>query len=494
MPIPSSSDLADRCVISRDVPAFLSGGPLFHTAQIIEFSKTMTSLPHSRSHPSDLESVEDQDFSEEIPRSEFHIVSFLLSQIRPGMSLARITLPTFILETRSTLERLTDWMTHADILRQINAEDNPHLRALTFCTWIVSGFHMGPRTPKKPYNPILGECFRAALTEENGHVIGTYTAEQVSHHPPICAFHYQDREGGIVVWGHSELQSKFLVTSVAAIMDNENTKVNFEHLNRGETYEFNLPNMYGRGILTGKLMMEICGKVRVFCPQTGVYAQVHFQEKPILGGKYNRFKGKVYTKEKVKKKSKEVVHITFSGRWSAFMKCKDEHTGREWFSFDIRSAVPLHILVPQLGEQTAIESRFIWQKVTEWLQRNDTAKATDHKLAIEEKQRALVKHMKEGHLVWRHQVFHFDQAQLRFVPNALNLAVYDPSEPPLTMPAPFEMPELIADLERRGVTRTFPQIHEEVDAQGFHVQLPLVIVDPDLEAPPPPDPIPADDP
>jgi hypothetical protein len=262
----------------------------------------MARVGHAFSEPANLDSFEDQDFSEEIPRSEGHLVSFLLSQIRPGMSLARITLPTFILETRSTLERLTDWMIHGDILRRINDQNDPHLRALDFCTWIVAGFHMGPRTPKKPYNSMLGECFRAALNDQEGRIIGTYTAEQVSHHPPVCAFHYQDREGGIVVWGHSELQSKFLVTSIAAIMDNDNTKVNFEHLNRGETYEFNLPNMYGRGILTGKLMMEICGKVRVFCPQTRVYAKISFLEKPLVGGRYNRFKGCVYTKELVKKK------------------------------------------------------------------------------------------------------------------------------------------------------------------------------------------------
>jgi hypothetical protein len=61
------------------------------------------------------------------------------------------------------------------------------------------------------------------------------------------------------------------------------------------------------------------------------------------------------------------------------------------------------------------------------------------------------------------------------------------------MPAPFEMPELISDLERRGLTRTFAQIHQEVDTQGFHVRLPLVIVDPDLEPPPATDPIRAQD-
>jgi hypothetical protein len=167
------------------------------------------------------------------------------------------------------------------------------------------------------------------------------------------------------------------------------------------------------------------------------------------------------------------------------MKCKDEHTGREWLSFDVRTAVPLRIVVPDIEQQSPIESRFIWMKVTEWLQRRDTAKATDHKLALEEKQRALVKHMKDEGLVWTPQAFRFDQERRRFLPLGLNLAVRRPEEPPLAMPPRFEMPELIADLERRGVTRSFAQIHEEVDGQEFHLQVPLIIRD--LE-PDPPDP------
>jgi hypothetical protein len=266
-------------------------------------------------------------------------------------------------------------------------------------------------------------------------------------------------------------------------MDNENTKVNFEHLKRGETYEFNLPNMYGRGILTGKLMMEICGKVRVFCPQTGVCAKIEFLEKPIVGGKYNKFKGSVFTQEKVKKKVKKVDHITFTGRWSAFMKCKNEETGAEWLAFDVRRAVPLTIVVPEIGELAPIESRFIWRKVTEWLQRGDTAKATDHKLALEEKQRELIRYMKTENSEWTLQAFSFDTAQKRYVPHALNLSQYDPEESPQEMPPVFQMPELIAELERRGVTRTFQQIHEEVDGQGFHIRPPLVIVDPEPERP-----------
>jgi hypothetical protein len=316
------------------------------------------------------------------------------------MSLARITLPTFILETRSTIERLTDWMVHADLLRTINDLEDPCMRALRFCTWVISGFHMGPRSPKKPYNSMLGECFRATLEAPNGQILGTYLAEQVSHHPPICAFHYADRAGGTVVWGHSEMRSRFLVTSVAAIMDNENTKVNFEHLKRGETYEFNLPDMYGRGFLTGRLAMEICGTVRVSCQQTGVFAKIKFLDKPALRGRYNCFKGRVYTKQTVKKKVIKVVHLTFSGRWSAYMRCKNEHDGSEWLEFDVRTALPLSVVVPPIEAQSPIESRSLWQRVTEFLTQNNVPRATEFKLALEDKQRALVHFMKDNGTTW----------------------------------------------------------------------------------------------
>lgn len=43
---------------------------------------------------------------------------FLVKQVRPGMDLSRVVLPTFILEPRSFLDKLTDYYYHADLLSQ----------------------------------------------------------------------------------------------------------------------------------------------------------------------------------------------------------------------------------------------------------------------------------------------------------------------------------------------------------------------------------------
>ncbi len=42
----------------------------------------------------------------------------LLKQVRPGMDLSKVVLPTFILEPRSLLEKLSDYYYHCDILEE----------------------------------------------------------------------------------------------------------------------------------------------------------------------------------------------------------------------------------------------------------------------------------------------------------------------------------------------------------------------------------------
>lgn len=42
----------------------------------------------------------------------------LLKQLRPGMDLSKVVLPTFILEPRSFLDKLSDYYYHANLLSQ----------------------------------------------------------------------------------------------------------------------------------------------------------------------------------------------------------------------------------------------------------------------------------------------------------------------------------------------------------------------------------------
>lgn len=60
-----------------------------------------------RGEASQVETVSDENKS---------LMWVLLRQLRPGMDLSRVALPTFVLEPRSFLSKLSDYYCHADLL------------------------------------------------------------------------------------------------------------------------------------------------------------------------------------------------------------------------------------------------------------------------------------------------------------------------------------------------------------------------------------------
>lgn len=53
------------------------------------------------------------------------VLSHIISQLRPGADLSRVVLPTFILEPRSMLERITKYVLRIPVLRP------PHLKCFS---------------------------------------------------------------------------------------------------------------------------------------------------------------------------------------------------------------------------------------------------------------------------------------------------------------------------------------------------------------------------
>lgn len=56
--------------------------------------------------------------TETVSEENKSLMWILLKQLRPGMDLSRVVLPTFILEPRSFLNKLSDYYYHADLLSQ----------------------------------------------------------------------------------------------------------------------------------------------------------------------------------------------------------------------------------------------------------------------------------------------------------------------------------------------------------------------------------------
>lgn len=65
------------------------------------------------SEPNNSNIEEDTEVLDDGTRS---ILMGIISQLSKGMDLHRVTLPTFVLEPRSMLERITDFMSHPEII------------------------------------------------------------------------------------------------------------------------------------------------------------------------------------------------------------------------------------------------------------------------------------------------------------------------------------------------------------------------------------------
>lgn len=197
------------------------------------------------------------------------VITHLLTQVRIGMDLTKITLPTFILETRSLLEMYADFFAYTELFLQIPDIKCPYERMKQVVKWYMSTFRAGRKSPvaKKPYNPILGELFQcwydtsSASTNMKDLVSDgpvpwankdqlTFIAEQVSHHPPISAFYAEHYNKRIQLDGYTWTKSKFLGLSIGVHMVG---KAVLSLIDYDEEYVLTFPSAYGRSILTGNL-------------------------------------------------------------------------------------------------------------------------------------------------------------------------------------------------------------------------------------------------
>lgn len=127
---------------------------------------------------------------------------------------------------------------------------------------------------KKPYNPILGEYFRCHWENPDDGSKSFYIAEQTSHHPPVSAYFMANPTNNLVITGNFKPKTKFLGNSIQSTLEGTS---NVHFLNRpGEEYVLTNPNIYARGILFGKMLLELGDSVRISCEKTGLAANIDF--------------------------------------------------------------------------------------------------------------------------------------------------------------------------------------------------------------------------
>ncbi|XP_077160691.1 oxysterol-binding protein-related protein 10 isoform X1 [Paroedura picta] len=384
-------------------------------------------LEHS-SHESILvedEVTDTEDNSEDdlgVMEDQRSIILHLISQLKLGMDLTRVVLPTFILEKRSLLEMYANFLAHPDLFLSIAAGTTPEDRIINFVEYYLTAFHEGRKgaVAKKPYNPIIGETFHcswdvpkdkvkqsktnSASPAPKDQVKGDgqdpsacyklrFVAEQVSHHPPVSCFYCECKEKKVCANVHVWTKSKFMGMSIGVSMVGEGVLYLLEH---GEEYIFTLPSAYARSILTIP-WVELGGKVNIHCAKSGYSATVTFHTKPFYGGKVHRVTAEV------KHNPTNTIVCKAQGEWNGTLEFT--YSNGETKIIDTAKLPVIRKKIRPVAKQGPFESRHLWQQVTIALKEGNIVLATDHKHLLEERQRTEERQREVSNTPWKPKYF-----------------------------------------------------------------------------------------
>uniref|UniRef100_H3D8I5 Oxysterol-binding protein n=1 Tax=Tetraodon nigroviridis TaxID=99883 RepID=H3D8I5_TETNG len=356
------------------------------------------------------------------------IILHLLSQLKLGMDLTRVVLPTFILEKRSLLEMYANFMAHPDMFLSITAGATAEDRIVRFVEYYLTAFHEGRKgaVAKKPYNPILGETFHCswevplekvkpqvrsnqgssrdqsrgpnnsqqADDSSTGCYRVRFVAEQVSHHPPVSGFYCECRERKMCVNAHVWTKSKFMGMSIGVSMVGEAGVLCL--LEHDEEYVFTLPSAYARSILTVP-WVELGGKVSISCVKSGYSATVTFNTKPFYGGKVHRVTAEV------KHNSTNTIVCKAQGEWNGTLEFT--YSSGETKVIDTDKLPVTKKKLRPVEKQGRTESRRLWKHVTKSLKDGNIDEATEHKHRLEERQRGEEKQRAADNKPWKPKYF-----------------------------------------------------------------------------------------
>ncbi|XP_055739446.1 oxysterol-binding protein-related protein 1-like [Salvelinus fontinalis] len=224
-------------------------------------------------------------------RNDVSIWSILKKCI--GMELSKIAMPVIFNEPLSFLQRLTEYMEHTYLIHQANAATDSMERMKCVAAFAVSAVASQWERTGKPFNPLLGETYEL-IREDLGF---RWMSEQVSHHPPVSAFHAEGLQEDFLFHGSIYPKLKFWGKSVEAepkgIITLELPKYN-------EAYTWTNPTCCVHNIIVGQLWIEQYGNVEVINHKTGERCSLTFKPCGMFGKELHKVEGYILDKSKKK--------------------------------------------------------------------------------------------------------------------------------------------------------------------------------------------------
>ena len=298
--------------------------------------------------------------------------------------LSAITAPPFLLSSTSMTEFPTHWAEQTQLFTAPAAEEDPTERALAVLKWYICSlkqqYGTRDRRKKKPLNPFLGELFLGHFQDDTGRT--ELVAEQVSHHPPVTAYHIWNEEKGVHLHGYNAQKTFFSGTIRIH-------KIGFVllHLDKyDEDYLITLPKVRLEGLFPPPPYPELEGKTYIQS-SNGYISEIDYSGKGWLSGRKNTFVARLYQTGAPNSPLR-----VMEGQWqngSFEIKHMPSKKSVETLSTEDYPLTPL--VVAPVEEQDPLESRRAWYKVAQAIEKGDMHTVGKEKTKIEEEQRAMRK-------------------------------------------------------------------------------------------------------
>lgn len=331
-------------------------------------------------------------------RSKEKVSLWKLLKSMVGKDLTSLTLPAYLCEPLSFLQRLCEEFEYYSVIDDAAVTADPYERLARIAAYSVSTYSATIGRTGKPFNPLLGETFQYYDERTGFH----FLAEQVSHHPPISAFHCRSRH--FTSWGSITPRNKFWGKTIEFHPDGP---LHIVLHKTKEHFTWNKPTTTVHNLIIGELYLDHHGEVQVTNTTTGDYAILNLSKRRMFGAGAYRVDGLVFTNKAV---SKMRVH----GTWSDALYADRVREGTVMASLDAeptptatsvllwkRNELPdwsadqynMTSFAMGLNELAAPLAPILLPTDTRYrpdsraLENNDAKAAADHKARLEQKQR-----------------------------------------------------------------------------------------------------------
>ncbi|XP_063741965.1 oxysterol-binding protein-related protein 1-like isoform X2 [Eleginops maclovinus] len=224
-------------------------------------------------------------------RNDVSIWSILKKCI--GMELSKIAMPVIFNEPLSFLQRLSEYMEHTYLIHQANTATDSVERMKCVAAFAVSAVASQWERTGKPFNPLLGETYEL-IRDDLGF---RWVSEQVSHHPPVSAFHAEGLKEDFVFHGSIYPKLKFWGKSIEA---EPKGLITLELPKYNESYTWTNPTCCVHNIIVGQLWIEQYGSVEVINHKTGERCSMMFKPCGLFGKELHKVEGFILDKSKKK--------------------------------------------------------------------------------------------------------------------------------------------------------------------------------------------------